>query len=368
MEICQTFGIQLAFAKGYSPTNNQCCVSLLIVAVRLSMQLGLRDMVVNYCINYGKPSIIPPRMLSMPSSIVDYEERVRAFWITEILDSTSTLGVAWNFHIPRPEINVWTPCGDDMWILPEGLISMLPFGTPETPGSFSSYVRLVSNELWHVHNFLQQPYDMTIPGVRVQRLADCQRIDDRLSKWRSEFASMAQGSSPLLSPSIGDPSSPNPNVVLTFCTIDTAIIAMYQRLVVLPGPIEGTTEVSYQASSRCLEACNHVVSTVRAVEDEILECMSPQLIACVFVAARFYIMHARVTHNGETPKLHLLKYVLNACGQKWALARRLEKVISAGSKGQDSVSEKIPLPEPFYDLQYSWQDIDHALQIWAENA
>jgi hypothetical protein len=335
---------------------------------RLSMQLGLRDMVVNYCINYGKPSIIPPRMLSMPSGIIGYEERVRAFWITEILDSTSTLGVAWNFHILRPEMNVWTPCGDDMWILPEGLISMLPFGTSEAPGSFSLYVILVSNELWHVHNFLQQSSDMTIPEVCAQRQADCQAVDQRLLKWQSEFEDIASASSPAISPSVRDSNSLNANVILTYCTIDTAIIALYQRLVILPGPIEGTTEIWYQASSRCLQACNHLVSTLRAIDDEDLESMSPQLIACVFVAARFFIMHAKAMHADIPPKVDLLKYVLKVCGQRWPLARRLGKVLSAGMVGQESAAYKIALPDPFYDLQYSWPDIDDALKNWAEKA
>lgn len=332
------------------------------------MQLGLRDMVVNYCINYGKPSIIPPRMLSMPSTIIDYEERVRAFWITEILDSTSTLGVAWNFHIPRPEINVWTPCGDDMWILPEGLISMLPFGTPDTPGSFSLYVRLVSNELWHVHNFLQQPCDMTIPEVCARRQAKCQSVYQRLLKWQSEFENVAQANSPPKSTSTGISPSLSANVVLTYCTLDTAIIALYQRSVIILGPTEGTTEVSHQSTSRCLQACNHMVSILRIVEDEDLQCMSPQLIACVFVVARFYIMHARAMNTDVPMKLDFLKYVLKACGHRWPLARRLKKVLSAGTMGQDTATYKAPLPEQFYDLQYSWPDIDDALQSWAERA
>jgi hypothetical protein len=333
---------------------------------RLSMQLGLRDMVVNYCINYGKPSIIPPRMLSMPSTVIGYEERIRAFWITEILDSTSTLGAAWNFSVPRPEINVWTPCGDDMWVLPEGLISMLPFGTSDTPGSFSLYVRLVSNELWDVHYFLQQSCDMSIPKVCAQRQADCQVVDQRFLKWQSEFENVAQASSPSISPAGGDSSLLSSNVILTYCTLDTAIIALYQRMVILPGPVEGTTEVWYQASSRCLQACNHLVSTLRIVEDEDLERMSPQLVACIFVAARFYIMHAKATNTDIHPKLDLLKYAMKACSKRWPLAGRLGKVLSAATSGQESATSKVPLPEPFYDLQYSWPDIDDALQAWVE--
>lgn len=331
------------------------------------MQLGLRDMVMNYCINYGKPSIIPPRMLSIPSRTIDFEERVRAFWITEILDSTSTLGVAWNFHILRPEANVWTPCGDDLWVLPEGLIGMLPFGNAESPGSFSLYVRLVSNELWHVHNFLQQSSDMSVPEVCAQRLAQCQIIDLRLMKWQSEFEDAAPASSPSINPSVGDSLPLSANVVLTYCTIDSAIIVLYQRLVVLPGDIEGTTEISYQASSRCLQACNHLVSILRAVDDEDLQCMSPQLVACVFVTARFYIMYARAMQTDIAPKCDLLKYVLKACGQRWPLARRLGKVLEAGTMGQDSTVYKVPLPEQFYDLQYSWPDIDDALKVWTES-
>lgn len=333
------------------------------------MQLGLRDMVVNYCLNYGKPSIIPPRMLSIPSSTVRFEERIRAFWITEVLDSTSTLGAAWNVHIPGPEMNVWTPCGDDMWTLPEGLINMLPFGTADAPGSFSMYVRLVSNELWHVHSFLQQPRDLTILEVRLQQQLDCKSVDERLLRWQFEFDNLEKANSSLInSPDAGrDSTVPSANVILIHCTFDAAIIALYQRSTIPSGLDDSSTSFSSHASSRCLQACNHMVSTLRRVADEDIQCMSPQLVACVFVAARFYIINARAVHEDIPPKVDLLKYVLKACGQKWNLARRLGKALNAATMAMDSTLDA-SLPEEFYDAQYAWPDIDKALEDWAQRS
>jgi hypothetical protein len=325
--------------------------------------------VVNYCINYGKPSTIPPRMLSIPSTVVGYEERIRAFWVAELLDSTSTLGVAWNFHVPHPEINGCIPCDEDVWTMPEGLINMFPFGNTDTPSAFSLYVRLVSNELWHVHNFLQQSCDMTLPEVRAQRQAACQEVDGRLLRWQLEFDSVAAASSPPVVSVIGnrDAGLQIPNVILTYCTLDCAVIVLYQRMILIPGSAEHAAEIWYHASARCMQSCNHMVSVLRSLADEHLDCINPQLIPCVFVAARFYIMHAKAFHGDIPAKLDLLAYVLKACGQRWPLARRLGKALTVASMAQDTVVSKTSFPDQFFDLQYSWPDIDDALRKWAQD-
>jgi hypothetical protein len=55
---------------------------------RMGTQLGLRDMVANHCDNFNKLSTIPPRMLQIPTTLIEQEENIRAYWMTELLDSS----------------------------------------------------------------------------------------------------------------------------------------------------------------------------------------------------------------------------------------------------------------------------------------
>ena len=77
-----------------------CCWKLTLP--RIAMQLGLRDLVVNQCSNFNCTSMLPPRMLPLPNTLIDQEEKTRAYWMTEILDGSSTMGVAWNVSLTRP--------------------------------------------------------------------------------------------------------------------------------------------------------------------------------------------------------------------------------------------------------------------------
>jgi hypothetical protein len=49
----------------------------------MGTQLGLRDLVANHCDNFNQVSTIPPRMLPLPVSLVNREEKIRAYWMTE---------------------------------------------------------------------------------------------------------------------------------------------------------------------------------------------------------------------------------------------------------------------------------------------
>ena len=57
------------------------------------MHLGLKDIVFRQDLNFNQAStVLPPRLLPLPQSFVDREEFVRAYWMTEVLDSISSLG------------------------------------------------------------------------------------------------------------------------------------------------------------------------------------------------------------------------------------------------------------------------------------
>ncbi|KAF2476285.1 uncharacterized protein BDR25DRAFT_64879 [Lindgomyces ingoldianus] len=63
--------------------------NLVALAKRMGTQLGLRDLVAHQYNNFNKASPIPPRMLPLPVSLVNKEERIRAYWMTEGTSSYS---------------------------------------------------------------------------------------------------------------------------------------------------------------------------------------------------------------------------------------------------------------------------------------
>jgi hypothetical protein len=55
----------------------------MLIRARMGIQLGLRDLVEHQCTNFNQISNLPPRMLPLPSSLVNKEEKIRAYWMTE---------------------------------------------------------------------------------------------------------------------------------------------------------------------------------------------------------------------------------------------------------------------------------------------
>jgi hypothetical protein len=185
----------------------------------MGTQLGLRDLVSNNCDNYNQVSNIPPRMLPLPVSLVNREEKIRAYWMTEVLDSSSTVGAAWNLNISRPENTGLLPCSDTIWEFPEAVISGWSFGEFEMSSAYSLYVMLVTNELYHVHRFLQQSFDTQSATERVRWQSECKAVDEGLISWRSKFAAAS------IRMSIENGGVYDPSVVLTHCALD-----LYVRL------------------------------------------------------------------------------------------------------------------------------------------
>ncbi|KAF2731017.1 hypothetical protein EJ04DRAFT_554997 [Polyplosphaeria fusca] len=331
--------------------------NLIALAKRMGTQLGLRDLVAHHCDNYNQNSTIPPRMLPLPDSLVNREERIRAYWMTEVLDGSSTVGAAWNLNISRPENTGLLPCSDTIWAFPEAVISAWSFGDFEMTSAYSLYVMLVTNELFHVHSFLQQSFDTQSATERVRWQNECRAVDERLVDWRGKLA---------LRMSAESGNSYDPNVVLTQCTLDLATISLYQRLALPPPGLEEAQGPWYHAIQRCLDACDSLTSTLRTISDPHLETICPLIISSLFVAARFFLVHAK-TLSVEIPRnLDLLVYSLKTLALRWSLARRLEKVIRTATAEHKLPTGMSSLPVQFYDLQYSYLDIDEALRVWAE--
>lgn len=186
----------------------------------MSTLLGLRDLVVNKAANFNSLSSLPPRMLPLPSTLVSQEENVRAYWMTEILDSSSTLGVAWNLNLPQPIEHALLPCNNAIWSFSEAAMGIWPPDDLEFSSSFSLYISLVNNELWYVHNLLQQAYDMRSAEDRPKAQLDCQAVDDRLLEWKENAGSIVFAPNALFGQSAG---SFDPNLLMARCMFNTSV-------------------------------------------------------------------------------------------------------------------------------------------------
>ncbi|TVY12910.1 hypothetical protein LARI1_G008844 [Lachnellula arida] len=301
--------------------------NLVALCKRMGIQLGLRDLVANKFDNFNKLSTLPPRMIPVPTSLIEQEEKIRAYWMTEVLDSMSSLGAGWNLSLSLPESELWFPCNEAVWAFPEKTTSFSSFDDSEVSSAFSVYLNLVTHQLYQVHLFLQQSYDATSAVDRARWQSQCITIDEALDKWR------------------------NANLEMNYLGHDSTVVH---------GPW-------YHAIQRCLNACDEMSTVIRAINDADLENMSPHMIFCIFVAARFYLVHAKVLSVEIPRSLDLLIYGLKTCGQRWYFARRLEQVLHTAIAEKQVPVVMSALPQQFYDLQYSSLDIDHALSIWAED-
>lgn len=201
----------------------------------MATQLGLRDLVAHHCDNYNQLSTIPPRMLPLPVSLVNKEEKIRAYWMTEgdkplflnptphltqasVLDTASTIGVAWNIHISVPEASGLLPCSDTIFSFPEAVISAWSPSDFGTSSAYSLYVILGTNEMVHVHRLLQKSFDMNSVAERARCLSECQAVDENLAAWRAKFV-IAQERIDAENCGAYDP-----NVVLTHSALDLLVL------------------------------------------------------------------------------------------------------------------------------------------------
>lgn len=158
--------------------------NLVALCKRMATQLGLREIVINNCESRDQVPTFPHRMLSFPTTLIEQEERIRAYWMTEVLDSMSSLGAGWNLGLSRPVEEAWFPCNETIWAFPENAKAFSSFGDSEVSSAFSVYLNLVTRQLYRVHLFLQQSFDTTSASDRLNWQSQCTSIDESLSKWR----------------------------------------------------------------------------------------------------------------------------------------------------------------------------------------
>lgn len=194
-------------------------VNSLLIAYRMSVQLGLRDFLANQGKDYSNLSTIPPRLRPLPCTIVDREERIRAYWMTELLDSVSTLGGSWSPTTSSPDITTVLPCSDSIWAFPEHIINIWSIGDFYFSSAFSLCIILATSELWHVHRLLQQPFDLRNPEQKSRFQTESQQVDERLTTWRAEFVAAVYR---LINTEHAqeERAEMDPNIVLTNCILD----------------------------------------------------------------------------------------------------------------------------------------------------
>lgn len=121
------------------------------------------------------------------SPTVEQEEKVRVFWVIEMLDSMSTLGLPACFSPFEVRPDARLPCSESVWALPEPvLLQSVPEGRQLLSG-LSLCVILGIEELGAVHRFLQKPCSLSNLEQRLDWQSEAQRLDERLTNWREEF-------------------------------------------------------------------------------------------------------------------------------------------------------------------------------------
>ena len=118
---------------------------------------------------------------------IDQEERLRAFWMIEMLDSIFALGLPSYPPTTAAPLSATLPCSDSAWALQDHFGECVPFHDLQYSSGFSMCISLCTVELAPVHQFQQsviQTGDMA-GGPEWQSAA--QRLDERLTIWREEF-------------------------------------------------------------------------------------------------------------------------------------------------------------------------------------
>ncbi|KAJ5613290.1 hypothetical protein N7510_006484 [Penicillium lagena] len=316
--------------------------NLIALCKRMASQLGYGKLVKKQVDHIHSSTSVPPRLHPLSTTIIDREERIRAHWMSEMLDSMSTVGVDWDIGASPPMSNGILPCSDSLWAFPEHIINIWSFGQFRYSSAFSLGIILATNELclWQT---------------------EAQKIDERLTAWREEFVAAVYR---LINAEFAEEerAEMDPNIVLTNCVLDEAVILLFQRMSTIPREIDPSAEPWQYATNRCIYACDNMVFKVRQMTDEELSVSNPHLVLCFFTVARFYIVYAK-TVNADVPSgVRSMAYALLCSGKRWPLALRYESIIRTAISEHRSLISASSLPSRFYDLRYSTLNIKDDLR------
>ncbi|KAF4849497.1 hypothetical protein CGCSCA4_v004175 [Colletotrichum siamense] len=294
------------------------------------------------------------------SSNVVKEEARRAFWMVEMLDAISTLGLPYSMPYSPSALGASLPCLESQWSSTPTVIERSD-SEPRYASGFALCIMLSVEELKVVREFLGRSYDLEKLDQRLDWQSEAQRLDERLTNWREEFVAAVfqlinyeKGHLPR-----GEMES---FFTLTNCILNEAIIVLLQQMAPVPKGIETTFEHWAFATTRCTYACENLTAKVRRIGADQLERESPYLISPLFVAARFYIVYSKALDADVPANLHTLAFILHACGKRWPLAQLYETIIrTAVAEHRSPISECV-LPVEFYDFRYTTLEITELLQ------
>lgn len=334
--------------------------NLLAMARRISTHLGVtatRD------VNTASSPTALRRLADYTNTTVAQEETVRAYWMSQTLESISTIGAPYEVAVSTTPGDPLLPCSDSFWDVPTDLIDERRMRPYSYCSAFSLCVILAASELSAVHQFLRRPVDLESFEERDAWQAEAQRIDERLTSWRDEFVAAVFR---LINAEYADRERPEMDayVVLTNCVLNTAVITLLERRAACPDGTDQRVESWGYANMRCMYASENTAFKVRQMdEDELLVC-HPHLIFSIFVAARFYIVHSKALDANVPSNLHCLAFALHTCGKRWPLARYCEKILRIAVGEYRTPLTVTSLPKEFYDLRLSTFEVMDTLIDW----
>jgi len=160
------------------------------------------------------------------------EEKIRAYWIVEGLDISSSIGASWNVSVVRARAqldpNDLLPCSPGIWELPEFHAPLVPDITSPT----ALWVSLNTKCLVYIHLFFQTTYDLKDPQDRVRWETDADAVNTRLVTWRQEYTKDTLQALEHANAFIRGTSS-DPDLFVISCTYD-ALVDCLQSLHTIP--------------------------------------------------------------------------------------------------------------------------------------
>ncbi|KAL1852840.1 hypothetical protein Daus18300_012003 [Diaporthe australafricana] len=301
-----------------------------------------------------------------PHSVVEREEAIRAFWMIDMLDNMSTLGLpSYSPFLNKPPTAI-LPCLDSAWTLREPILEHSVPSSRQYSSGFSLCIILATEELCAVRQFLEKPCELTRHEQRLEWQSEAQRLDERLTNWREEFVAAVFRLINVEKEQLPR-GEMEPLITLTNCILNSAIIVLFQQMAPFPKDIEGDSEPWAFATTRCVYACENLAAKVRRIGVDQLATQSPQLITPIFEAARFYVAYSKALDADVPANLHTLAFTLHTFGKRWPLAHQYETIIRAAVAEHRSPISQCAVPVEFYDFRYPTLGITHLLQEAAES-
>jgi hypothetical protein len=169
----------------------------------------------------------------------------------------------------------------------------------------------------------------------------------------------------------------DPCLVHTNLVVHASTIMLYQLI------IDFNAGAPQLALSRCNEAVDGIIATVRGISDADAELNSPLFSSFLYVAARYKLNVYRSLDQPKESSFDTLMHGISMCGRRWEIARRLDIVLRAAIHELDHRSDPDVMASGthetevngfskfesleetgFWDMKKSHLDTSEALKAW----